>query len=163
MNKSETESNSKDQAPRKRNLRQLILFGILLVVLGGYLYDRFYLFPDAEKKIQQAVEDIAGKTHPGNQQEIHELVGFKPSKTYQYQGYEIEQYRFPRGLPLYPRPVLDIAFKDGTIAFFSQVPMDEDSDALKEKMPKLTRHRWASDERENINLKAHAIGGRSGG
>ncbi len=159
MKPDETKADGNVQVGRKSNVRQLVLLGIFLVVLGAFLVDRFYLMPSAEKKITQAVEDVCRSTHEGNQQQIHELFGFKPSRVYDFQGYQVEQYRFPRGLPFYHRPVFDIAFKDGAIAFFSQEPMDEDSDILKEKLPRISRKRFASEDRENINLKMEASGG----
>ena len=44
--------------------------------------------------------------------------------TFEHNGIQVEQYRFPRGLPFFPKPVLDVAYDGDTLAFFRQEPID---------------------------------------
>jgi hypothetical protein len=103
---------------RAGNIRQWVLVGILLLVLAAFVYDKYILFPEAEEKINKFTEQVTLTLNEKNREQVHELFGFKPASTFTYRGLEVEQYRFRRGLPFIPRPVLDIAYQGNTIAFY---------------------------------------------
>lgn len=103
----------------KTNYRQWVLIGILIVVGAAFLYDKYVLLPSATEKIEKIT------TGTQDQAQVHEIAGMKPVKVFEYKGFEIEQYEFSRGLPFYPKPILDVAYKSEKIAFFSREHMDE--------------------------------------
>ena len=109
---------------KSSNIRQIVLVLILVVVLAAFLYDKYVLIPSATAKINEVVSTVSLKLSEENRQQIHDVVGIKPSNTFTYKGYEVEQYRFPRGLPGFPRPILDVAYQGNTMAFFRQTPID---------------------------------------
>lgn len=145
-----TDSTKEQNVPRsKSNLRQLILVGILLVVLGAFLYDKYVLMPSAEEKINRIIDEVATALNEQNREQVREIAGVNPAKTFEHRGYSIDQYRFPRGLPFYPRPVLDIAFDpDNAIAFLSQTPMTPEY--VESKMPKMKIETSEPGERKNL-------------
>jgi hypothetical protein len=111
---------------KAQTIRQIILVAILLLCLGGFLLDRFYLMPSHEKKINEIVNTVTLKLTPENRKQVEEIAG-KPNSTFTHKGLEVCQYRFPRGIPGFKRPMLDIAYAGDTIAFFRQdAPIDED-------------------------------------
>ena len=110
---------------KSQTIRQVVLVGVLFIVLAAFLYDKYVLEPSSLKKIDEIVNKVSLKLSEENRQQIHDILGFKPSNTFEYKGYEVEQYRFPRGLPGFPGRVLDIAYQGDTMAFFRQEePMD---------------------------------------
>ncbi|MEM9409793.1 MAG: hypothetical protein AAGA30_01690 [Planctomycetota bacterium] len=110
---------------KSKSIRQFVLVGILIVVLAAFLYDKYVLIPSADKKINQIATEVSMKLSPENRKQVHEIVGISPASKFEHNGVEVEQYRFPRGLPFFPRPVLDIAYDGDTMIFFRQEPMDE--------------------------------------
>ena len=100
----------------KANVRLLILLGLLVLVGAAFLYDKYSLMPAAEEKINKVLNDVTLSLNDGNRKEVEEIVGIQPSNTYQHGKLEVVQYRFPRGLPFYPRPILDIAYDGNAIA-----------------------------------------------
>jgi len=117
MNQEQAETSKKTAG--KTNYRQWILIGILVFVGAAFLYDHFVLMPSATEKINKITDSSQ------NQSDVHEIAGMKPMEVYEYKGFEIERYEFPRGLPFYPKPILDVAYKSEKIAFFSREHMDE--------------------------------------
>ena len=109
---------------KAQTIRQIVLVAILFIVLAAFLYDKYVLIPGAQEKINEITNKVSLKLSNENRQQIHDIIGFKPTDTFEHNGYEIEQYRFPRGLPGFHRPILDIGFKGDTMAFFRQEPID---------------------------------------
>lgn len=99
---------------------------ILLLFLGGFLLDKYVLWPSHMEKIDKIVKEVTLKLTPENRQQVREIVGRGPNSSFTHNGIEVEQYRFSRGIPGFKRPMLDIAFDGDTIAFFRQdEPIDE--------------------------------------
>ncbi len=115
-------SQNKQEKKSSFGVRQFILFGVLLLVLTAFLVDKYHLMPSAQKKIELMENEITKELNDENRNMVHERIG-KPNSTFTYKGLEIEQYRFARGLPFYRKPVLDIAYKGGAIAFYSLEPI----------------------------------------
>ena len=101
----------------KANVRLLILLGLLALVAAAFLYDKYSLMPAAETKINKVLNDVTMSLNDGNRQQVEEIVGIEPSNTFKHGNLEVVQYRFPRGLPFYPKPELDIAYDGNAIAF----------------------------------------------
>lgn len=116
MNEPKADKSTKTSS--SRGLRQWILIGLLLLVLAAFLYDKYVLMPSAQAKIDQIENEVTRKISDQNRTQVHDIVGRQPTSTFTYDGIEVEQYRFPRGLPFYPRPVLDIAYRGDAIAFY---------------------------------------------
>lgn len=113
------------KSKKSQNIRQLVLVAILFIVLAAFLYDKYVLEPSSMKKIDEIVNKVTLKLSEENRQQVHDILGFGPSNTFTYKGYEVEQYRFPRGLPGFPGRVLDVAYQGNTMAFYRQNdPMD---------------------------------------
>ena len=106
-------------------VRQMVLFGVLLLVLTAFLIDKYYLMPAAQSKIAMIENELTISLTDENRNQVHERIGM-PNSTFSYKGLDIERYRFPRGLPFYKKPVLDIAYKGGAIAFYALEPITND-------------------------------------
>ena len=107
-------------------IRQIVLVAVMLLFLGGFLLDKFVLWPSHMEKIDEIVNKVTLKLSDENRQQVRDIVGRGPNSTFTYKGIEVEQYRFARGIPGFKRPILDIAFDGDTIAFFRQdKPIDE--------------------------------------
>ncbi len=120
------EVNNQQSNKKKANYRQWILIAVLVFVGAAFLYDKYVLLPSATEKINEITNNITASLSADNKQQVHDLIGMKPSEVVDYKGLEIERYKFPRGLPFYPKPILDIAYKDGAISFFSREHMTEE-------------------------------------
>lgn len=101
----------------KANVRLLILLGLLVLVGAAFLYDKYSLMPAATDKINTVLNEVTLSLNDGNRKAVEEIVGMKPSNTFKHGNLEVVQYRFPRGLPFYPRPILDVAYDGNAIAF----------------------------------------------
>ncbi len=126
------------QAPKEKpksgaNIRLIVLVVILLIVGSGYLYDQYVLMPSVEERITKVTTEVTMSLTPENQKQVHDIVQMDPTEVTEYKGYEIEKYRFPRGLPFFEGRSLDIAYKGGAIAFFTLEPMTEEY--IDSKMP----------------------------
>ena len=104
------------QRKGKANIRLLILLGLLVLVGAAFLYDKYALMPDATEKINKVINDVTLSLNDGNRKQVEEIVGIQPSNKFQHGKLEVVQYRFPRGLPFYPRPILDVAYDGNAIA-----------------------------------------------
>ena len=111
---------------KSQKVRQIIMVAVLLLVLGGFLLDKYVLWPSHMEKIDKVVNEVTLKLSSENRQQVHDIIGFAPNSTFTHAGIEVEQYRFARGIPGFKRPILDIAFEGDTIAYFRQdSPIDE--------------------------------------
>ena len=99
----------------KMNIRLVVLLLVLLVVGAAFLYDKYVLLPSAQEKIEMVANDVTMSLNDGNRKQVEDIVGIAPAAEFKHKGLDVVQYRFSRGLPFYPRPILDIAYRDGAI------------------------------------------------
>lgn len=99
----------------KVNIRLLVLLILLFGVGAAFLYDKYFLLPGAQSKIEKVANEVTLSLNDGNRKQVEEIVGMLPSNEFKHRGMDVVQYRFARGLPFYPRPILDVAFKKGAI------------------------------------------------
>ena len=99
----------------KANLRLIILLGLFILVGSAFLYDKFVLLPSAHEKTRKVVEDVTLSLNVDNRKDVEQIVGISAAKEFKHNDLDVVQYRFPRGLPFYPKPMLDVAYRGGAI------------------------------------------------
>ncbi len=106
-----------------------ILVPLLLLIAGGFAYDRLVLVPHGKKKV---AEIIATKNPVDGTAEtlIQETAGKSPAQKQTIGNFDVHEYRFGRILPNLAPHICTVVFCDGNLVESYAGTMPEDEIAL---------------------------------
>ena len=124
--KTESPDQSAHRKKKTALIRQCILVVVLVLMIAAFLYDKYVLLPSANEKINKVMNEVSLKISDKNREQVNEIVQIEPANTFEHNGIEIAQYRFPRALPFLKRPPLDVGYKGDAIAVLRQEPITKE-------------------------------------
>ena len=92
------------KAPKRSNLRQMILFGLLALMVGAFAYDYRIVRPSVDRAYEQITQlndamNSSATSKPTLNTDIHREIDRKPARSYTEGPYHVEVFSWTAGLP----------------------------------------------------------------
>jgi hypothetical protein len=106
-------------------IRKVCLFGVLLLVVGAFAFDRFVMVPEGMASVEKVME-LDPRGDEDHKTAVRNAAGREPVFKEVFGRYEVEVYEFSRLLPVLPGPKVHVIYQNYKIVDINRGDLTEE-------------------------------------